>query len=359
MEKNNIKFNFINSRFVPDDTSKGLFLFLIFQTIVTLVYQMLYLLGFGVLTWLPDFFSVILGLGFAGVVYSLCRARNIDFFYNIKIKKAPSVLQAIICLAISLVCIFGLSALTNLFLEFLYRMGYRSYSSDIVISNFTTYIFSVVTICVVPAFCEEVLFRGLICNGLKKINAVVAVFGSAFLFMIMHGSPDQTVHQFILGIILALAFLITNNLWVPILIHFFNNFIAVTFSYVAYGDSVASDTTAEIYLGEYVIYALISAVVSIMILYLLLKLLSKFTKTTKTVDPVEVKSEVEKYNDRPIIYDGGQDANQEGVAVSAEPIILVPNNKFSGSGKAMLIISIVWLALDWFTALINGFSGMY
>lgn len=356
-QNNQIKLNYTNSRFVPDDTSKGLFLFLIFQTITMLVYQLVFLLGLGDIAWLTEVFSVIIGLGFAGVVYAICNNKKIDFFTNIKVKKAPNLLQIVISLVISLICIFGLSALTNLFLEFLYEAGYNSYATDIVIDNFGTYILSVLTICVIPATCEEIMFRGLICNGLKKISTPVAVFGSAFLFMIMHGSPDQTVHQFILGVILALAFLITNNLWVPILIHFFNNFIAVTFCYIAYGDSSFSDSTAEIYLSEYIIYALISAVISVFILYILFKTLSKINKKNTELSPVESKRNIEKFNDRPINL--SNEAVQEGNENIVDPVMITPENKYSGSGRAMLIISVVWLAIDWISALIVGFSGMY
>ena len=135
-------------------------------------------------------------------------------------------MQILLCVATSLVCIFGFSSLTNCFLQVLYDLGYSSLASDMVISSIGDYLIYVAFVCVLPAVCEEILFRGLIFTGLKKISTVVGVFGSAFLFMIMHGSPDQTVHQFILGIVLALAFLVANNLWVPILMHFFNNLVA-------------------------------------------------------------------------------------------------------------------------------------
>ena len=59
--------------------------------------------------------------------------------------------------------VIGFSALTNLFLELLYSSGYSSISSDIVIPNFLYYMFYVVVVCIAPAVCEEILFRGLIC----------------------------------------------------------------------------------------------------------------------------------------------------------------------------------------------------
>lgn len=372
---NSINFNFTNSKFFPDDTAKGLFLFLIYQTLITLAYQLLHIMGLGGLPFITDVFGVLLSLGFAFCVYYICKEKKINFYENTKLNKAPNIKQVVISLGISLICIFGFSALTNLFLEILYKMGYQSVSSDIVIGDFGTYILCVITICIIPAVCEEILFRGLICNGLKKIGSGVAVFGSAFLFMIMHGSPDQTVHQFILGVILALIFLVSNNLWVPILVHFFNNFIAVTFSYIAYGDSAADATTetAELYLGEYLIYAVISAVISGILVYLLLKLLSKSKKSNGNVEPVEVKVITNQMLDEKISYvSQSQNIQANSIGVNEEesigssqefgsmdPVIITNKNKLTGVGRAMYVISIVWLAIDWISALIMGFGNIY
>jgi hypothetical protein len=48
------------------------------------------------------------------------------------------------------------------------------------------------------------LFRGVILSGFRKYGFKVTVFFSALIFMIMHGNAEQTIHQFIVGIILVL-----------------------------------------------------------------------------------------------------------------------------------------------------------
>lgn len=368
-DNNKLKINFTGSRFIPDDTAKGLFMFLVFQTLVSLIYQVLYMMGFVQEVW-SYVFTFILQLCFVGCVYFVAKPRNINMIANLRLKKAPSFKQILLCVAISIVCLFGFSAVTNLFLEVLFRMGYTPVTSDVVIPNFGWYLFYVVVICVMPAICEEVLFRGLICNGLKKIGNGMAVFGSAFLFMIMHGSPDQTVHQFILGIILALAFMVTNNLWVPIVIHFVNNFIAVTISFLVYGDSAATTTEgAELYLIDYAIYAILSAVVAGFIIYLLLKLLSKAGKKQVYVEPVEKKENAfntQVVGDSSIDYNRTIEVSGEvgamGVSSATQEVVAPAENpyekKLSGGGRAMYIISIIWLAVDWLSALALGFSQM-
>ena len=367
MLKNNdskLKINFTGSRFVPDDSAKGLFLFLVFQTMVTLIYQVLYMVGLTQEIW-SYMFTFILQACFVLCVYFVAKPRNINMVANLRLKRAPSIKQILLCVAISIVCLFGFSAITNIFLEVLYRMGYSSVTSEIVIPNFASYLFYILVICIAPAVCEEILFRGLICNGLKKMGNVVAVVGSAFIFMIMHGSPDQTVHQFILGIILALAFLVTNNLWVPIVIHFVNNFIAITITYAFYGDSSSTATeSAELYLRDYLIYAILSAIVAGVIIYVLLKLLSKAGKPIKEVEPVE-KRTVENSSvygkDLDIDYArdyGTAEEIKEEALTSVDVVTMVDNpyeNKLSGAGKVMYVLSIVWLVVDWISALALGF----
>ena len=90
MEKNNpnsIKFHFTPSRFVPDDTSKGLFMFLIFQTLIMLVYQVLYMIGFVHNVW-SYVFTLILDACFIACVYVVAKPKKIDLFSNLKVKKA-------------------------------------------------------------------------------------------------------------------------------------------------------------------------------------------------------------------------------------------------------------------------------
>lgn len=368
-KNNSFTYVFKDNAFSPDDAAKGILLFLVFETAISLVYQTVYGLGING-TFLSYFFNVILDACFVLTVVIVAKNRNNEPFSQLHVKKAPNIVQILLCIATSLVCIFGFSSLTNCFLQVLYNLGYSSLSSDMVISTIGDYLIYVAFVCILPAVCEEILFRGLIFTGLKKISTAVGVFGSAFLFMIMHGSPDQTVHQFILGIVLALAFLVTNNLWVPILIHFFNNFIAVTYAFIAYGDSASTEVeVTEIYLSQYFIYAIISSVIAGSLIYLIIKMFaninakkSKQEESSKYGEHGTIGAEVEyrilestqNENIAPnFSYDF--EPNYTNVEVASETPIMNNTNKFTRQGKFIMIISVVWLALDWVLALIQGF----
>lgn len=91
---------------------------------------------------------------------------------------------------------------------------------------------------VLPAFCEEVVFRGAVVGSVednKNKLASLAIAGG--LFALFHMNPAQTVHQFVLGALLALLFLRSGSLWTTVIVHFFNNIVVIALSAI-FGDKV-------------------------------------------------------------------------------------------------------------------------
>lgn len=71
---------------------------------------------------------------------------------------------------------------------------------------------------------EEIIFRGLIFNELRRnIPVVWALIIQALLFGIYHMNPTQAIYASCLGIVLGLVFMWTKSIWAPILIHIFFN----------------------------------------------------------------------------------------------------------------------------------------
>lgn len=167
----------------------------------------------------------------ASVVVS--STRNVEFVKAETYNKKLDYRTALLAIAVSVICIFGFSSLTNVFVYSLEKFGYQSHLGAMSIPNFGYYVIYVFLMCVVPALFEETLFRGLILNGMREKGKTFAVMMSALIFMLMHGGPDQTIHQFILGIILGYVFVYSGTIWAPVLIHFLNNFYAVTAIYIS------------------------------------------------------------------------------------------------------------------------------
>lgn len=86
----------------------------------------------------------------------------------------------------------------------------------------------ILTVAVIGPICEEIIFRGVILEGLlKKYDANKAIFFSALIFSIIHLQPLQIIATFFVGLILGWIYLKTQSLWVCIAIHIINNFVAV------------------------------------------------------------------------------------------------------------------------------------
>ncbi|MFN4145800.1 MAG: lysostaphin resistance A-like protein [Runella sp.] len=80
-------------------------------------------------------------------------------------------------------------------------------------------------IAVIPAFGEEVLFRGVIQRKIfhKIPNSHVAVWLTAALFSAIHLQFYGFVPRLLLGVLFGYLYMWTRTLWIPIIAHFVNN----------------------------------------------------------------------------------------------------------------------------------------
>lgn len=83
-------------------------------------------------------------------------------------------------------------------------------------------------VAVIAPVVEELIFRGLILQGLRRnYNAFVSVFMSALLFALFHLNPWQFPATFILGMLLGWIVLRTHSLLLSILGHSINNLLVL------------------------------------------------------------------------------------------------------------------------------------
>jgi membrane protease YdiL (CAAX protease family) len=86
------------------------------------------------------------------------------------------------------------------------------------------FIISIIAIGIIPAFAEELFFRGLLLDGLSKnYSKKKAIIISALFFGIIHLNPWQFLSGFIIGLIAAWICINTNSILLCIYIHLFNN----------------------------------------------------------------------------------------------------------------------------------------
>ena len=84
-----------------------------------------------------------------------------------------------------------------------------------------------ISIALVPAVCEEFLFRGVIAANLLPYGKGVAIIGSAVLFGLMHQNAAQIFYTTVAGIFMGYVYVKTGSILCSTIIHFINNGISV------------------------------------------------------------------------------------------------------------------------------------
>ncbi len=88
---------------------------------------------------------------------------------------------------------------------------------------------------IVPAFCEEIIFRGTFQRLLHEStrNPHIAIIISAIIFSAIHISPIGFIPRLLMGVMLGYVFYWSGNLWTSIAAHFFFNAIQIPVLFAA------------------------------------------------------------------------------------------------------------------------------
>ncbi len=118
---------------------------------------------------------------------------------------------------------YGLLYLSNLILEFIPYLGSLNLFN---VSNSLFYFGSFITTVIISPIAEELIFRGVLLNQLRLIVPMTfSILISSILFASLHSFGSVTA-AFIFAVCMAILYLKTDNILVPIFAHFLNNLIA-------------------------------------------------------------------------------------------------------------------------------------
>lgn len=153
----------------------------------------------------------------------LAAVRKYDIKKTFRLK-APRPLEVLVMLLISPVMIIAsfsvgfmaLVAIKQTFGNLMIGGGF----SDIMSKHI---LWAVFIVAVVPAFCEELLFRGLIQRGLEKMGAFWSIFLSGLLFGLFHFDFQRLAAQMLIGFISAYVVYRTGSIFNGMILHFMNN----------------------------------------------------------------------------------------------------------------------------------------
>ena len=155
------------------------------------------------------------------------------FFKLISIKRNPrSAFTAVrldkqfpLMMIAGIAVIFSMAYVNSYIMEWV-GFDYDMFASEPIDANYKL-ILTVISSALVPACCEEYLFRGVILSNVLPYGKTNAVIVSAVMFGLMHQNPAQMLYATAAGIVLGLVYIRTRSIWGVFLIHFFNNLISV------------------------------------------------------------------------------------------------------------------------------------
>jgi membrane protease YdiL (CAAX protease family) len=100
-------------------------------------------------------------------------------------------------------------------------------------------------IALLPAICEELLFRGCIQNILihhfGKHRHMLAIIITGIVFGLIHGQMQTVLPRIFLGIVLGLIYYYSNSIYTSILAHFFNNGLQIVLTYLVANHMLSTD----------------------------------------------------------------------------------------------------------------------
>lgn len=107
--------------------------------------------------------------------------------------------------------------------------------------------FSLFTVALTPALCEELMFRGYVQRQFERSAGVAwSIFLSGFLFGLYHLRLTQLLALSLLGCYMAWLTWRTGSLWIAILVHFANNAFAVLLGVYARAQGMNLDEIEQI-----------------------------------------------------------------------------------------------------------------
>ena len=252
-----------------------------------------------------------------------------------------SLLPVSIAIVLAIISIFLFTPFMNLLDYFWSRFGYIADNSiplqDLMSSNGGYFVLGLIVYALLPAIGEELIFRGIILKGMQsRFSGFVAIFFSTLLFVLMHGSLQQTAYQLLVGIMLGYLACVGGSIVYSIILHFLSNALVIVFSCF---DIVGYLSGTTIY---YNIFSMIFpfclfllGVVLVGILFWVLKYLRN--KNFFRYDPVKKKKKKVKVE------------LEEKIGIRAMWKNLASNEKL------FMLMSIVLIGIVWIINTISGF----
>ena len=134
-------------------------------------------------------------------------------------------------------------------------------------NTFRVMMLNLLTIALLPAIAEELIFRGVFQKIFSNIfkSGHVAIWFTAFLFSTIHFQFFGFIPRFILGLVFGYLFFWSGTLWLPVISHFVNNAFPVILVYIQGMEKL--NAPIDIPLWKQALYLPLPIVISMVILF--------------------------------------------------------------------------------------------
>lgn len=228
--------------------------------------------------------SIITELSFILVFYIISRRTQTDWVQASGVRNVSPWYLYIIAAILGILCVFLFNPIISLWEQLLSLIGYDiSGELPMPLDSVGMLILAIFAVALIPAICEEFLYRGLVLNGLRKYGVWVSVLTSALLFSLMHMNLQQLPYTFILGVIFGLIVYYTRNIWLSIIMHFLNNATAILIMYFATNSSTE-------FVWWHILVALGCVIVACGIIWLVVWLIKKKDNKAAETDELDTQT---------------------------------------------------------------------
>lgn len=147
-----------------------------------------------------------------------------------KINSKPKTKKILLYILVAVISFLTLYPIVTCFDSLIIKLGFsvNTITYPLTLDN---YALSLISLVIAPSVCEELLFRGLIFQGLKKFGKTFSIITSSIMFCLYHMAISQTIYPLLMGLLLAVIMYHEENIYYCIAVHLTNNFITLTLAY--------------------------------------------------------------------------------------------------------------------------------
>jgi len=107
-------------------------------------------------------------------------------------------------------------------------------------------IFVILVVSVTPAICEEVFFRGYIQKSFEySMKPIWAILVTSLAFALYHFNPYGLIALTMLAAYLGFSAYLSNSIFIPMILHFLNNFISILAYYIWGSDELMNTSIVQ------------------------------------------------------------------------------------------------------------------